>query len=230
MAKESFEKSYIRKGESRQQQAVIFDLDGTLMDTLKDLTEAVNAALATKELLPCTMEQVRQYVGNGIRNLMQQAVPGGEDYPGFEEIFAFFKEYYNAHCLDNTEPYPNILNLLAELRERQMPVAVVSNKVDSAVKELCDHFFSDYVTVAIGEMEGIRRKPAPDMVEKALEELGVPKENTVYVGDSEVDLETAERAGLRCISVTWGFKSRAFLAEKGAKTLVVRPLELLYLL
>ncbi|MCM1430062.1 MAG: HAD family hydrolase [Muribaculaceae bacterium] len=200
------------------------------MDTLKDLTEAVNAALATKELLPCTMEQVRQYVGNGIRNLMQQAVPGGGDYPGFEEIFAFFKEYYNAHCLDNTEPYPNILNLLAELRERQMPVAVVSNKVDSAVKELCDHFFSDYVTVAIGEMEGIRRKPAPDMVEKALEELGVSKENTVYVGDSEVDLETAERAGLRCISVTWGFKSRAFLAEKGAKTLVVRPLELLYLL
>ena len=229
--RERFEQRYTRKtGDGAPQKALIFDLDGTLMDTLEDLKDAVNAALMTKGLSPCTLEQVRQYVGNGIRKLMIRAVPGGEEHPDFEEIFAAFKEYYDKHCLDHTAPYGGILPLLRELKNRQVPMAIVSNKVDSAVKKLNEMFFSEYISVAVGEMEGVARKPAPDMVEKALRELGVEKENAIYVGDSDVDLQTAENAGLPCVSVTWGFRDKEFLEEKGAKTFAQRPLELLYLL
>ena len=165
-----------------------------------------NAALVSQGMPQCTLEQVRQYVGNGVRKLMIRAVPDGEENPLFEQTFAAFKAYYGEHCLDHTLPYPDVLNVMKELKERGIKIAIVSNKLDSAVKELDEKFFAGYTTAAIGEMEGVARKPAPDMVEKALRELGVAKSDAVYVGDSDVDIQTAQNSGLDCISVTWGFR------------------------
>lgn len=225
-----FEKTYRRADDAPGERAVVFDLDGTLLDTLEDLKGAVNAALQAFGMPACSLEQVRCYVGNGIRRLMQRATPGGADHADFEKAFAFFKKYYDAHCTELTAPYANIMDLLAELREQGVEAAIVSNKVDSAVKTLTRKFFGDYIDVAIGEREGVARKPSPDAVNTALLELGVSREHAVYVGDSDVDIQTAENAGLPCISVTWGFRDEAFLREHGARTLIQRPLELLYLI
>lgn len=229
MERELFERTFRRAAEPKRDRTVIFDLDGTLLDTLEDLKNAVNAALAAFEMEPCTLQQVRQYLGNGIRQLMRQAVPGGEENPDFERAFALFKEHYGAHCVECTKPYSNIDELIDELQAQGVSLAVVSNKVDSAVKELCGHFFAGRIDVAIGEKAGVLRKPSPDSVHAALKELGAAKEGAVYVGDSEVDIQTAANAGLACVSVTWGFRSEAFLKESGAQTLIQRPLELLYL-
>lgn len=230
MKKELFEKAYLSVEDSEQQKAVVFDLDGTLLNTLEDLKEAVNAALLSNDMPVCTLEQVRQYVGNGVRKLMIRAVPGGENNPHFEEALAEFKAYYKEHCLDNTMPYPDIMNLLQELKARDIKTAIVSNKIDFAVKELNECFFAEYVETAIGEMDGVARKPAPDMVTKALSELGMEQKNAVYVGDSDVDIQTAGNAGLPCISVGWGFRDEKFLRENGAETVAQTPLELLYLI
>lgn len=230
MKKERFEKTYRMAKQQEEIKAVIFDLDGTLLDTLEDLKEAVNAALLSMNMPVCTLEQVRHYVGNGVRRLMQRAVPDGENNPKFEETFAAFKEFYGGHCLDHTKPYPNVLELLQELKERGVKTAIVSNKLDSAVKELDKRFFGGYTTTAIGERENVARKPAPDMVNEAVAVLGTERSKTLYVGDSEVDIMTAENAGLSCISVTWGFRSEKFLKKNGAKTLIQTPLDLLYLI
>ena len=196
---------------------VIFDLDGTLLDTLQDLANAVNYALRTQGMPERTIEEVRQFVGNGVRLLMIRAIPDGESNPLFEETFALFKSYYGEHCNDNTKPYDGIMEMLETLQEHGYAVAIVSNKIDFAVKELNEMYFQGIVPVAIGEKEGIRRKPAPDTVEEALRELGRTKEEAVYVGDSDVDIETAKNAGMPCISVLWGFRDRAFLEEHGAE-------------
>ncbi|MCI7087958.1 MAG: HAD-IIIA family hydrolase [Lachnobacterium sp.] len=227
MKKEFFEQTYHRAGVAQEHKAVIFDLDGTLLDTLEDLKDATNAALASQGMPQCTLDQVRRYVGNGVRKLMVRAVPDGEKNPLFEQTFAAFKEYYAAHCLDHTAPYPDVLKVMKELKERGIKIAIVSNKLDSAVKELNEKFFQGYTSAAIGEMEGVARKPAPDMVEKALRELGVTKSDAIYVGDSDVDIQTAKNSGLDCISVTWGFRDVPFLLEHGAKTMIDKPLELL---
>ena len=227
MKKEYFEQTYHKAGYIQGHKAVIFDLDGTLLNTLEDLKDATNAALASQGMPQCTLDQVRRYVGNGVRRLMIRAVPDGEDNPLFEQTFAAFKAYYAEHCLDHTAPYPEILNVMKELKERGIKIAIVSNKLDSAVKELNEQFFSEYTSVAIGEMEGVARKPAPDMVEKALRELGVTKSDAIYVGDSDVDIQTAKNSGLECISVTWGFRDIPFLLEHGAKTMIDKPFELL---
>ncbi|MBR3807219.1 MAG: HAD family hydrolase [Lachnospiraceae bacterium] len=208
--------------------AVIFDLDGTLLNTLYDLTDAVNCALEKYGQPPRSLEEVRAFVGNGLRNLMLQAVPNGDKNPVFEELFVFFREYYKTHCNIKTAPYEDILSLMEELNKRHIKMAIVSNKIDSGVKELNKIHFSEYVEVAIGEREGISRKPAPDSVNEALRMLDVDKENAVYVGDSDVDIQTAENAGVGCISVTWGFRDEDFLKEQGAKILIHRPLELLH--
>lgn len=218
------------EGEKVRRRAVVFDLDGTLMDTLEDLKNAVNSALAFGKMPLCTLEQVRTYVGNGVRNLMIRAVPGGADNPAFAEVFRFFLEYYDRHCMDHSAPYRDILSLLEELHAQEVPMAIVSNKVDSAVKELNRRFFADYISVALGDRLGAARKPAPDTVYLALSELGVLPEDAVYVGDSDVDVETAANAGLPCVSVTWGFRDEPFLRAHGAQTLIQRPLELLYLI
>lgn len=196
---------------------VIFDLDGTLLDTLQDLADAVNYALRKEGMPERTIDEVRRFVGNGVRLLMIRAVPGGESNPLFEETFAQFKEYYGEHCNDNTKPYDGMIELLETLKSKGYSVAIVSNKIDFAVKELSALYFKGIVPVAIGEKEGVRRKPAPDTVREALKELGRIAEESVYVGDSDVDIETAKNAGMPCVSVLWGFRDREFLEEHGAK-------------
>lgn len=209
----------------------IFDLDGTLLDTLEDLAAAVNYALRQHGMPEHSVDAVRCFVGNGVRLLMERATPDGAANPSFEKVFETFRQYYMAHSLDTTKPYENIPQVLASLRARGCRVAVVSNKMMAATQELCRYFFSDTVEVAIGEDEasGIRKKPAPDTVEVALQSLGVGKEGTVYVGDSDVDIMTARHAGLPCISVLWGFRDKTFLQEHGATTFITRPGELLEL-
>lgn len=202
---------------NRKYDAVIFDLDGTLLDTLQDLTDSTNAATEKYGMPRYTRDEVRSFVGNGIRRLMQQVVPQGEENPDFEKVFSFFKEYYGLHCMDETEAYPGILGLLDWLKKEGYRTAIVSNKADFAVKKLRDVYFKELVEVAIGEREGCRRKPAPDSVWQSLEELGTECRRAVYVGDSDVDLETAANAGLDCILVSWGFRSRDFLLEHGAE-------------
>ena len=206
---------------------VIFDLDGTLLDTLQDLADATNYALREQGMPERTIDEVRQFVGNGVRLLMIRAIPGGEENPLFEETFALFKSYYGEHCNDHTRPYEGIMELLATLREKGYAVAIVSNKIDFAVKELSKLYFQGIVPVAIGEKEGIRRKPAPDTVFEALKELGRTKEEAVYVGDSDVDIETAQNAGMPCVSVLWGFRDKAFLKAHGASHYAEKAEEIL---
>ena len=210
-------------------QNYIFDLDGTLLDTLSDLATSVNYALRTYGMPEHSVDDVRRFVGNGVRLLMERAVPNGKANPLFDEAFATFRQHYMLHSLDTTRPYNGIPEVLAELRQRGCRLAVVSNKFMTATQELIRHFFHDTIEVAIGEheAEGIRKKPAPDTVIEALRQLGVGKENTVYVGDSDVDIQTAANAGLPCISVLWGFRDREFLTQHGAVTFISSPCELL---
>ncbi|MBO5459132.1 MAG: HAD family hydrolase, partial [Lachnospira sp.] len=205
---------------------VIFDMDGTVLDTLQDLADAVNVALRAFDMPERTIDEVRSFVGNGVKRLLELSVPGGFTNPRFEEVFAKFREYYGVHCNDKTKAYDGILPLLRELEKEGYALAIVSNKLDSAVKELNEIYFEGIVKVAIGEVEGIAKKPAPDMVEKALRELGKTKETAVYVGDSDVDLMTARNAGLPCISVLWGFREEAFLKEQGAQYFARTPAEI----
>lgn len=206
----------------------IFDLDGTLLDTLTDLAASVNYALREHGMPEHSVDDVRRFVGNGVRKLMERAVPDGADNPLFDEAFATFRQHYMEHALDTTRPYDGVPEMLATLKSRGCRIAVVSNKMMAATQELCQHFFPDTVEVAIGEheAEGIRKKPAPDTVYAALSALGVTKDHAVYVGDSDVDIATARHAGLPCISVLWGFRDRDFLLQHGATTLVTIPGEL----
>ena len=207
----------------------IFDLDGTLLDTLTDLAASCNYALRTHGMPEHSIDDVRRFVGNGVRKLMERAIPDGDANPDFEATFATFREHYMVHSLDTTKPYPGIMDALAELKARGCRLAVVSNKMMAATVELCKHFFPDTIEVAIGEneAEGIRKKPAPDTVFAALKQLGVSGDNAVYVGDSDVDLATANNSGLPCISVLWGFRDREFLLDHGATTFITSPKELL---
>ncbi len=206
----------------------IFDLDGTLLDTLQDLATSVNYALQTHDMPVHSVDAIRGFVGNGVRLLMERAVPDGAQNPQFEAAFATFRQHYMQHSLDTTCPYPGIPEMLHQLKQRGCRLAVVSNKMMAATQELVRHFFPE-VEVAIGEheAEGIRKKPAPDTVYQALRQLEVGKEQAVYVGDSDVDLQTARNSGLPCISVLWGFRSRDFLLHHGATTFVTHPSELL---
>lgn len=208
----------------------IFDLDGTLLDTLTDLAASCNYALRTHGMPEHSIDDVRRFVGNGVRLLMERAVPGGAGHPDFEATFATFREHYMQHSLDTTRPYPGIPEVLAELKKRGCRLAVVSNKMMAATVELCHHFFPDTIEVAIGENEaaGIRKKPAPDTVFAALKELGAEKDGAVYVGDSDVDFRTSVNAGIPCVSVLWGFRDRDFLIQHGAKTFISAPSELLF--
>ena len=209
----------------------IFDQDGTLLDTLGDLAASVNFALRTYGMPEHSIDDVRQFVGNGVRKLMERAIPDGADNPLFEEAYATFRQYYMAHSLDTTRPYEGIPETLAALKARGCRLAVVSNKMMAATQALCNHFFPDTIEVAIGEheAEGIRKKPAPDTVIAALKALGVGKEDAVYVGDSDVDIQTARNSGLPCISVLWGFRDRSFLQQHGAETFISTPSDLLSL-
>ena len=208
----------------------IFDLDGTLLDTLGDLAASVNYAMSTHHLPEHSVDEVRMMVGNGVRKLMERAIPDGAANPYFDETFAIFRHHYMEHQLDTTRPYDGIIETLQELKRRGCRTAVVSNKFDAATKSLCNHFFSGLVDVAIGENEaaGIHKKPAPDTVFEAIRLLGVSREEAVYVGDSDVDIATAQASGIPCISVLWGFRNREFLIAHGATKLIGSPTELLF--
>ena len=205
----------------------IFDLDGTLLDTLQDLANATNHALRTMQLPERSVDEVRRFVGNGVRKLIERAVPADTPTDVTEKTLAEFKEYYLHHSQDTTKPYDGVTEALAHLRERGCRVAVVSNKFLDATEHLCKHYFPGLVEVAIGEHEGCRKKPSPDTVEEALRKLGVGKDDAVYVGDSDVDIETARNSALPCISVLWGFRDKDFLLSHGAQTLASSMEELL---
>ena len=208
-------------------QTVVFDLDGTLLDTLEDLYRAANAALESHSLPRRTRDEVRLFVGNGVEMLIRRAVPAGTDEETTLAVLADFKTTYAAICEDHTKPYDGIPELLAALREKGIRVAVVSNKFDAATKQLCRKYFGDLVEVAIGERTGVRKKPAPDTVYEALKELSMTATGAVYVGDSDVDIETARNCGMPCISVTWGLRDKDFLLQSGAEILVDTPERLL---
>ncbi len=208
-------------------QAVIFDLDGTLLSTLADLREAANASLALRGLEPRTMEEIRQFVGNGVRNLMKRALPAGSSEQEIDAALADFKAYYAEHLWVKTVPYDGIPELIAELKARSIKIAVLSNKLDSASKALIEHFFPQTFDEVFGERTGVPRKPDPTSCGMVREILGTTPEETLYVGDSGVDMQTAKNAGLYAAGVTWGFRDRTDLLENGADILIDEPNQLL---
>lgn len=206
---------------------VLWDLDGTLLCTLTDLAASVNYALAQNHMPIRTEEEVKSFVGNGIRLLMERAVPDGKANPTFDKAFADFQAHYAVNCNNSTKPYDGIPALLQKLKQRGCKMAVVSNKIDSAVKDLVQIYFADTITFAVGDNPQRAKKPAPDNVLFALEQLGSSPENAVYIGDSEVDIMTAQNAGLPMIIVDWGYKTKEFLEQKGAENIVSTPEQLL---
>ncbi len=202
---------------------VVFDMDGTILNTLDDLKDTLNYALGQYHFPARTLEETRAFVGNGIHKLIERAVPEGTDAQTVEKVFDTFLEYYQIHCMDQTRPYPGIVSLLQSLKEAGLLTAVVSNKADAAVQELCERFFPGLFDFAVGEHEGVQKKPAPDMVQLALRTLGTQASDAVYVGDSDVDLATAKNSGLDSIIVTWGFRDREFLESQGVDVFADTP-------
>ncbi len=214
---------------------IIFDLDGTLMNTLDDLHDSVSYALREAGLAPNPKQDTRRYLGNGVRNLVNRSVEQTcptADEALKERVFEIFRAYYVAHSMDKTAPYGGIPEMLKECKKRGLFTAIVSNKLAPAVKDLHKAFFADSIDVAIGETPTVKRKPAPDMVDEAIRQLSllhgrsIEKSECVYVGDSEVDLQTAKNSDLPCIAVSWGFRDRDYLVEQGAKTIIDCPGEL----
>lgn len=204
----------------------VFDMDGTILDTLEDLKDSTNFALEKCGYPTRTYDEVRRFVGNGIRKLIERAVPEGLTVEQIDRVHEVFTEHYKVHCADKTKAYDGIKPLLEKLRANGVKTAVVSNKADYGVQELCKEYFDGLFDYAVGEREGIRRKPAPDSVNEALRVLGMSKSEAVYIGDSDVDFETAKNAELPCISVLWGFRDEEFLREKGATLFVHDPAEI----
>ena len=205
---------------------VIFDLDGTLLYTLENLYKSTNYALKKCGYSERKLEEIRNFVGNGVNKLIERSIPQGIENPDFEKCVSVFKEHYSKTMEDDTHPYNGIIELLEKLNNDGIKCAVVSNKYDSAVKELCKKYFGSRILTAIGESLSIRKKPAPDTVLAVIKELGA--KNTVYVGDSEVDIQTAQNAKIPCISVTWGYKDSVFLVKNNAQILVNNVEELYY--
>ena len=211
-------------------QTVIFDLDGTLLNTLDDLAAATNYALAQHALPLRTTEEVRCFIGNGIRKLIERAVPEGTPQSEQEAVYATFNEYYKLHCNDKTQTYDGIMELLDALRKAGVKTAIVSNKADYGVQALTKQYFADKLDAACGERSGIAKKPAPDMLFAVMKMLNATIETTIYVGDSDTDLATARNAGVACVGACWGFRGRKFLLAHGAKLLAETPLDVLRLL
>ena len=221
----------------RKRRTIIFDLDGTLMDTLQDLCISTNHALHACRYKERTLDEIRTFVGNGVKLLIQRAMPveitepnNEESKRAFDRCFDIFQRHYIEHCQDNTGLYDGIAELLTELKSRGYRLAIVSNKLQAGVSELYEQWFKDTVEIAVGETDGVRRKPAPDMINKVFEALGVHAEDAVYIGDSEVDLQTAKNSNLPCISVLWGFRSKDFLLQQGALVMAEHPHDVLRIL
>ncbi len=203
----------------------IFDLDGTLLDTLDDLYDSLSHTLAAAKLPPRTRDETRRFVGNGIRKLID-AVPTGSQNELIDTVEREFRAYYKLHCADKTKPYDGIIELIERLRANGCKTAVVSNKGDFAVQELVEQYFPGLLDCAVGERAGVRTKPSPDSVNEVLRTLGVDRASAIYIGDSDVDIDTAKNAGMDSISVLWGFRDREFLVEHGAVRFVGTPREI----
>lgn len=213
---------------------IIFDLDGTLLNTLEDLYLSFNYAINRFGYPKRTIEEIKSFVGNGVKKALELSLPERVDEEKFNEIVNIFKEYYIEHMYDNTKAYDGIIEMLKELKKRGCVLAVLSNKYDKAVKNLCSKYFGDLIDISIGEGNGIRKKPFSDGIFKVLDEINIPeahndktvfieKANVIYIGDSEVDIQTAKNAGIYCISVLWGFKSREFLEKNGGNVFAKKP-------
>lgn len=206
---------------------IIFDMDGTILNTLEDLKNSLNYVLQQAGYQTRTLEEVRTFVGNGIRKTIERALPSDIEEEKIDELFSLFMKYYAIHNTDNTKPYNGVIDLLKELKHLGYKTAVVSNKQDSAVKSLCKKFFTGLFDVEIGEKENIAKKPDPDEVNEVLKILNIDRTKSIYIGDSEVDIQTAQNSKMKSIIVDWGFRDRKFLYEHGAEVIVSNPSEIL---
>ncbi len=215
-------------GEKRKMRykAVLFDMDGTVMNTIEDLRDSVDHSLKHFGMPGISLEDTMRFIGNGARRLIEQAVPKGTENDLLEEVLKYYVNYYQNHCMIKTAPFDGITDLMRRLKEAGIRQVIVSNKPDAATKEIAERFFSGLTEFVIGEKEGLRRKPWPDMVDAAVSRLGLTKDECVYVGDSEVDVATAKNAAVQCISVLWGFRDRKTLEEAGAAAYAQTPEEL----
>lgn len=209
---------------------VIFDLDGTLLDTLDDLCNSVNYSLRTNNFPERSLAEVRTFVGNGIRLLIERSVPEGTSKKLIDKTFECFKTYYAVHCNDKTKTYPGVMDMLKELKKNGYKIAVLSNKAQYAVTKLCDIYFNNLLDDAVGARENVAKKPSPDALYICAENNNINLNNVIYVGDSDVDVATANNAGVRGIAVTWGFRSRELLIKCGAENLADNTDELLQIL
>lgn len=206
---------------------VIFDMDGTILNTLEDLADSLNVTLRHFGYPEHTISEVCSFVGNGIRLLIERGVPEGLSTEQIDEVYAYFMKYYQQHCADKTKPYELIPETIMKLRQKGVKTAVLSNKADCAVRELAEQYFKGLFDVAVGEREGVSKKPAPDGVDDILRQLQVDRNKAVYIGDSEVDIATAKNAHMDSIIVKWGFREADFLRSQGAKILIDSPEEIL---
>lgn len=209
---------------------LIFDLDGTLLDTLDDLTNSVNYALERLDLPTRSKDEIRSFVGNGVEKLVELSVPEKTSYDQFAKCLLLFKKHYSENMQEQTKPYDGIIELLNYLKKNNYNMAIVSNKFQEGVTDLNNHFFSQYIDVAIGKSPKMRKKPYPDTILSAIDELGVSKENCLYIGDSEVDILTAKNANVKSVSVTWGFRNENLLRESGANYIINSPQDLISIL
>jgi len=209
---------------------IIFDLDGTLTNTLDDLWISTNYALNQMGWKERTIEEVKHFVGNGIHKLIERSVPVGVASCEVEKCFEIFQEHYITHCQDHTGLYPGVKEMLHEVKQKGFRTAIVSNKVQAGVNELYNTYFRGLIDIAVGQNGKCNLKPSPEMVEMALTRLHAQKEETLYVGDSEVDVMTARNSGLTCISVLWGFRGEKELQEAGADTFISHPSQLVPLI
>lgn len=208
---------------------IIFDLDGTLLNTLEDLKDSTNFALQAFGYPKRSLKEVCAFVGNGVKKLIERALPEGENNPCFRECLETFKNHYKENMYNKTAPYEGTRELLQELKKRGIKTAIVSNKFDLAVKELSKKYFKDLIDSAKGENEaqGIRKKPAPDTILSVLKEFNLEANEALYVGDSDVDIMSAKNASMPCVSVSWGFRDKDFLTRHGAKIIINEPKELI---
>lgn len=207
--------------------AVIFDMDGTILNTLEDLKNATNYSLRQFGMPERSLEEVRMFVGNGIRKLVERAVPAGTSEEKIAQVFDVFLEYYEIHSADNTSPYPGILELVEKLKKSGIKTAVSTNKADVPAQELGREYFNGIFDLIVGQQDGLKVKPAPDSVNKILSILDIQKKDAIYIGDSNVDVQTAKNSGLDFIGVSWGFRGREFLEKNGAKNIVDNANEIL---
>jgi len=203
----------------------IFDMDGTILDTLEDLADTMNYCLSVHDMPLRTIAEIKSFVGNGIHKIVERSVPTGTSNELIEELFLQFNEYYKGHCSIKTKPYSGIVELLEYLNKKGCNIAVVSNKADYAVSKLCDEYFGNLIGYSVGAKEGQRKKPYPDSVFDVLNFFNTELSDSVYIGDSEVDIETAKNAGIDLVAVSWGFREKYYLNSLGANLIIDDPKE-----